>query len=282
MPNTTRRWYSEVIGRVLLTAGALVMCALGVRLATRTRDIYAHEQHPILKRVLIPVGLYRPARWLRCHLRERDALATERRNRAFYADFIRPGDLVFDVGANYGEMTRAFLALGARVIAVEPQTDCVQELLARVGRRRQLIVVSAAVGAPAGTVPFYVRRQRGVSGLVKDWAEEAEAEILVPMVTTDELIARHGQPRYIKIDVEGSELAVLHGLTRQVPYLSIEVALTTAENIAKALRCIEWLAQHWDLQLNLTPAERLSFEGRPWMSTGRFLERFPGDFLGTY
>ena len=36
----------------------------------------------------------------------------------FYSQFVAPGDVCFDVGANVGNRTRVFLALGATVVAV--------------------------------------------------------------------------------------------------------------------------------------------------------------------
>src|ERR1700741_472726 len=47
----------------------------------------------------------------------------ERRLKSFYRRFVRPGDLVFDVGAHVGNHVRAFSSLGCRVVAVEPQPD---------------------------------------------------------------------------------------------------------------------------------------------------------------
>ena len=44
-----------------------------------------------------------------------------RRLSRFYAPFIRPGDLCFDVGAHVGNRVAAWRRLGARVVAVEPQ-----------------------------------------------------------------------------------------------------------------------------------------------------------------
>lgn len=46
----------------------------------------------------------------------------------FYSQFIHPGDLVFDVGANVGNRTKIFLRLGARVVAFEPQASCARVL----------------------------------------------------------------------------------------------------------------------------------------------------------
>ncbi len=43
----------------------------------------------------------------------------------FYAEFIPPGSLCFDIGAHVGSRIRAWRKLGASVVAVEPQIDFV-------------------------------------------------------------------------------------------------------------------------------------------------------------
>jgi len=60
--------------------------------------------------------------------------------------------------------------------------------------------------------------------------------IRVPVTTLDSLIARHGIPAFIKIDVEGFELEVLAGLSRPVKALSFEFT-TIQRNVA--LDCME-------------------------------------------
>ena len=61
-----------------------------------------------------------------------------RRRRAamdrLYAAFVRPGDLVFDIGAHVGDRVAAFRRRGARVVAVEPQPALVAALRLIYGR----------------------------------------------------------------------------------------------------------------------------------------------------
>jgi hypothetical protein len=76
-------------------------------------------------------------------------------NLALYGQFVSPGDLCFDVGANIGHKTEVLLSLGASVVAFEPQPDCVRELKARCGQRG-LTAITAAVGSKSGRLPLYV------------------------------------------------------------------------------------------------------------------------------
>lgn len=65
----------------------------------------------------------------------RARLEARRRRRAigFYRGFVQTGALCFDIGANIGGRTELFRAIGARTIAVEPQSACVWELHKRFG-----------------------------------------------------------------------------------------------------------------------------------------------------
>jgi 16S rRNA A1518/A1519 N6-dimethyltransferase RsmA/KsgA/DIM1 with predicted DNA glycosylase/AP lyase activity len=73
------------------------------------------------------------------------ARSQERRRRQnFYRQLIAPGDLCFDVGANIGDYTDTFLALGARVIAVEPQPSCADELRSRFAGNDRVTVLPVA------------------------------------------------------------------------------------------------------------------------------------------
>ena len=52
----------------------------------------------------------------------------ESRLKQFYGQFITKGDLCFDVGAHLGNRSNAWLKLGAKVVAVEPQPQCIRYL----------------------------------------------------------------------------------------------------------------------------------------------------------
>jgi hypothetical protein len=62
-----------------------------------------------------------------------------------------------------------------------------------------------------------------------------QGRLRVPIVTLDVLIARHGEPRFCKIDVEGYELSVLQGLSRPLTALSFEFTTIQRQVAAQAL-----------------------------------------------
>lgn len=130
----------------------------------------------------------------------------------FYRQFVQPGDLVFDVGANEGEYTRSFLALGARVVAIEPQPQCLR--LLRTIHNHRLSIEPVAVGEQVGTTSMRVCSDDGMSSLSDDWIEllgkryahrRWSERIDVRLVTLHSIISKYGEPDFIKIDVEGYE-----------------------------------------------------------------------------
>jgi hypothetical protein len=57
-----------------------------------------------------------------------------RRMDRLYSDFVRQGDLVFDIGSHVGDRIGSFRRLGCRVVAVEPQPRLVRILRRFYGR----------------------------------------------------------------------------------------------------------------------------------------------------
>jgi FkbM family methyltransferase len=186
----------------------------------------------------------------------------QRRLRALYAQFVAPGDLVFDVGAHLGNRTRAFAALGCRVIAVEPQPHVARMLRRLVGGLRHVEVIEQAVTRTPGRVTLAVsERTPTVSTLSGEWRDARAGDpdfaavswnrsFEVAATTLDALIAEHGCPAFIKIDVEGAELNVLQGLSQPVRAVSFEFlpgALDTAEECCVRLAALGCYRFNWSL-----------------------------------
>jgi FkbM family methyltransferase len=211
------------------------------------------------------VGLARSLVIYRCRPWKTRALAR------LYAEILRPGDLAFDIGAHAGNRTRAMLAAGARVVALEPQ-PLFHAWLAR-DLPKGVTLLRAAAGADPGRGRLAISRLHPtVTSLVPGFAEtmaaapgfgyvrwDAEAE--VDVTTLDALIAREGRPRFIKIDVEGGEATVLAGLSAPVDWIAFEALPTLPGVTTAALARLGTLGAY---EFNFIPGEQNRFALADW------------------
>jgi FkbM family methyltransferase len=202
--------------------------------------------------------------------------------RRLYAPFVGAGDLVFDVGAHLGDRSVAFAALGARVIALEPQ-PLVARWLRRIARRRERIEVRPeAIGGRRGTERLAISsRTPTVSTMSMAWRDSAretnpgfrsvrwERTIEVPVVTLDDLIAEYGVPSFCKIDVEGWEAEALSGLTRPLPALSFEFV---AGQLEVAAACVRRLRELGAYEFNVVLGEQRDLAPDAWRRAEAMLQ----------
>jgi len=165
-----------------------------------------------------------------------------------YGRFVQPGDLVFDIGAHVGDRVASFRRLGARVVAAEPQPAAAKVLRLLYGRNQNVVIEAVAVGRGTGAIGMMINRDNPTVSTASHemvsaardapgWAAQRWSQaIRVPVTTLDSLIARHGVPTFVKIDVEGFEYEVLVGLSRPIKAMSFEFT-TIQRNVA--LACVE-------------------------------------------
>lgn len=206
----------------------------------------------------------------------------------FFGEFVGQGELAFDIGAHVGSRVSAWRKLGARVVAVEPQPDCVRVLRLLYGRDPDVTIVPLAVGARPGRARMGISTATPtVSSLSTDWIESVRADrrftrvrwdstVDVAVTTLDDLIARHGEPAFCKIDVEGFEVDVLTGLGKPLRALSFEYLPPAHDAAIDALERVERLGAG-GYRYNYSPVETMRWASERWLDAEdlvRLLERF--------
>jgi FkbM family methyltransferase len=207
-------------------------------------------------------------------------LLGEREMLAFYSQFIKRGDLCFDVGANVGKFTKVFLKLGAKVVCVEPQETCLQQLYKSFGNDKNVIIVGKAVGECEGYGELMICEDATtISTMSTKWKNEGrfsknykwtKAQNKVPVTTLDALILSYGLPKFCKIDVKGFEESVLKGLTKSIPLISFEF---TTEFFDDAKKCINRLQSIGRVGFNCTLGESWKFLFSKWVAPDELYEK---------
>ena len=198
--------------------------------------------------------------------------------RRFYRQFIKKGDLVFDIGANTGTKTRAFLSLGARVVAVEPNPVCaglIRQHYEVALAHQRLYVQECAVASERGKLMLRVFGERGAmttgSGKFERALEAAgnrsTSTIQSETTTADDLVARFGLPVLIKIDVEGMDVEVLRGLHHRPRFTSFEFN-TTEQLWEITLLCFSEAARLGFTQGNFSASGTPKFILNRWCDLG--------------
>ncbi|HYM46480.1 MAG TPA: FkbM family methyltransferase [Solirubrobacteraceae bacterium] len=164
-----------------------------------------------------------------------------------FLDLLRPGDVVYDIGANIGWYTLlAARRVGptGRVVAFEPglaNASCVQRNAA-INGLANVTVVPAAVSDQDGWATFLDNGSL-MSRLDKDddaaqakrraaKNQDSRGKIPVPVLALDTWIGQTGQapPNVVKIDIEGAEIGALRGMRETLraaaPTLIVELHAT--------------------------------------------------------
>lgn len=193
------------------------------------------------------------------------------RVRRLFSKFISPGDLVFDVGANVGNLTQIFLNLGARVVCVDPQPYCIEVLKTKFGDNEKVTIIQKGLNHKDGKLPFYISskdhptstfsRQWKSKGRYnsRDWNKTIDAEV----TTLDSLINKYGKPAFCKIDVEGFEPQVLQGLNKPLPFLSFEFH---QEFLDDARFCAKRLTALGDVHFNYSLHFFYALDSKRWLT----------------
>jgi FkbM family methyltransferase len=127
-----------------------------------------------------------------------------------FQKIIRPGDVVFDVGAHYGYYTLLSSALTGpqgKVFAFEPSPGNIPRLRKHldINHCNNVIVLELALSDHEGTARFDNQAGSGTGHLATD------GRIEVKITSLDIISSRLPVPNVLKIDCEGAEIEVLKG-----------------------------------------------------------------------
>jgi FkbM family methyltransferase len=199
-----------------------------------------------IKELLLASNLYGLVHRVHSATIGRDAGRARAKMIQFFKHLLPENSLVFDIGANVGAVSHALACAGARVVALEPNPDCARNMQLMY-RNENIQVIQAAVGAHNTLANLNVSDHWDCTcTLSSEWMKTMQAtderyknnwlrQMPVPVLTLDELISHFGSPYFIKIDVEGYEVEVLRGLSRQPAFLSFEFHKTYLEAGFQAL-----------------------------------------------
>ncbi len=156
-------------------------------------------------------------------------------------DTPRHKDLIYDIGMHKGEDSEFYLRKGFRVIAFEADPDLVRFCRERLGEfvdRSRLTIIEGAVldsdatDAGQGRVKFYNNIDIPALGTVCADLAELNARLGFSSTTVEvetfslaDVIQEHGMPHFMKIDIEGCDMACVRLLRRfraRPDFLSVE------------------------------------------------------------
>ena len=213
--------------------------------------------------MLIGLPAYTPGRFIYQSLFDKAAILRRKNRQEFYAAFVQPGDIVFDVGANLGNYSEAFRAVGATVVAIEPDPRNVKMLRKRL-KGEHFHIVPCALGRSEGTAELRIASDRDdVSTLSNQWADLTEAHwqgsVQVQVKTLDSIAEEFGIPKYVKVDAEGYDAEVLRGMSFRPLMVSFEYL---PRDLRIARECTELLGE---FSFNFVIEERSRFELDQWV-----------------
>jgi FkbM family methyltransferase len=156
---------------------------------------------------------------------------TEKAEQTFYIDYLQPGMVAFDVGANIGEISllfSRFVGPNGRVHSFECAPDTftrLQQIIAT-ARRKNIIPNNVCLLDKQGTVSFHVYDEEHAAwNTIADRPLEnyginikpVRTEALVA-TTIDSYCASFSIPKIdlLKVDVEGAEYQVIKGASRML------------------------------------------------------------------
>lgn len=219
------------------------------------------------------------------------------------ADGTRHDDLVYDIGMFDAADTAFYLKKGFRVVAVEANPELCAAAATRFADAvddGRLTIVNKAIATEPGTIEFFVNTDRPVwSSADPEWAARwakqgfPSVPVEVEATTIADVVATHGVPYYLKIDIEGFDEICLAGLKNcpeRPTFVSVESSAVRPETIPEQLDLFEAMGyRRFKIVLqHRVPAQQCPSPAREGRfvehrfehgATGLFGNELPGEWL---
>lgn len=177
------------------------------------------------------------------------------------SEFIKTGDLVFDVGANVGSKTEMYLSLGATVVCFEPNYLAAISLLEKFWNHPRVCIELVGLCDRETTLEFFPAKLTAqstfaieiASGILSAPSDHWGVPKLMHVTTLEKMFGIWGLPTFVKIDVESFEPHVIKGMKTPVPSLSFEFNPTVPSNYEECLKRLTQLGyERFDYVVNHT------------------------------
>jgi FkbM family methyltransferase len=169
--------------------------------------------------------------------------------------------IIYDVGANIGEDIDYYLMKADKVVAIDANPYAIDSLKKNFRQQLasgRLTLVHCAIDARPGELIFQVNHKQSALSrkhvIVSEVAQfgdltsaDAWEQVTVPSTRLSDIVRDHGEPHYIKIDIEGSEEIAMHDLYSsriRPPYISNELGYTF-----HACQCYMYLMGYRNFQI---------------------------------
>lgn len=203
-------------------------------------------------------------------------------------------DLIYDVGLHNGDDARYYLDKGFRVVGIDANPAfCAlcEDRFAEEIRLDRMRVINVGVGPGVGEFDFYVNERESQISTFAPQAgnDDPWTVVRVAMRPLSSIIVEHGEPHFVKIDVEHLDHLVLEDLRQagiHPPFVSTEAHRMEAFEALIAMGYRDYklirgeqvpaLYGCWDITLR--DGQRRAYAFQP-LSSGPFGDDIPGDWL---
>ena len=179
------------------------------------------------------------------------------------SNFLSANDLFFDVGAHLGDKSKELIKNKIKVVMIEPQPECLKVLKELYSKNPLVTIIPMGLGRINQKIEMSINtKQPVISTFAEHWKtgrfsnSNWDKKIMVDVTTLDDLINKFGDPKYIKIDVEGFEHQVILGLTKKSGIISFEF---TSEFIKDTYKSLDYLISLGYSDFNFSIGERRKF-----------------------